>query len=213
MALPYNYYVGNGSTSAYSFTQELNDQATVVGLVNYVSQTGTWDLGTLTFSFDVAPASGDDVHVLRQTNNNIMVATYPNKSYISSENLDADFRQLLMLTQETEFLLEQLNFMSGSIEEYVAQQVINTADIAANAAQILINDTNIINLDARVGTNETNIGNNTTNIGTNASGLAQEILDRIDDVDVEESARIAADAVVASNAEDLSIAYAIALGG
>ncbi|RKX65674.1 MAG: hypothetical protein DRP42_04375, partial [Tenericutes bacterium] len=137
MAQSYNYYEGDGVTTAFAFGHELSDLSIVQGLVDNQEQPGVWDLGRLIFTFDVAPIDGSDVYIYRVTDNGNLVAEFPNKSYIASENLDADFRQQLLLEQEANFKIATLS-LSG-IEDIIQ----NSADIVINAEGIAVNKADI----------------------------------------------------------------------
>lgn len=115
MSQPYNYYVGDGSTVAFEFTQPLSTKSTVVGLVDYVSQAGTWDSGTGFFTFTSAPVSGTKVHILRSTDDAAMEITFPNKSYIPDGALDKNWNQTRYMVEEIRFndTLVNLNLGSG----------------------------------------------------------------------------------------------------
>lgn len=133
MSQPYNYYVGNGVQTAFEFTQELNLKATVIGLVDYVEYSGTYDTGTGFFTFDVAPASGTDVHVVRSTDQSVMAATFPNKSYISSDNLDANNRQLINLGEENAWYYTTIGPSVAAAAASAAAAVVSAAAAAASA--------------------------------------------------------------------------------
>ena len=106
MAQPYNYYVGNGVLATYEFTQEINDNATVVGLVDFESASGTWNPGTGFFTFDSAPASGAHVHIVRDTSTDDPIHLFPNKSYINSDNLDGNSEGFLHRMEELKFYID-----------------------------------------------------------------------------------------------------------
>ena len=155
-SVSYNYYVGNGVKKDYEFAQELNTQATVYGLVNQAEVAGTWDSGTGFFTFTVAPASGADIWIARRTSNDTAIATYPNKSYINSENLDADFRQSLMQVQELQFDVSQSNLLNANVPSYAFEAAASAAaaelaetnaetaetNAAASAAAALVSENN-----------------------------------------------------------------------
>lgn len=148
MAQSYNYYVGDGVTTAFQFTQELNTKATVIGIANFAQESGTWNSGTGFFTFDVAPASGVGVFVARATNNNEAVATYPNKSYISSENLDANERQSLMQVQELQLDINLAKLLNDGAPGYAA-------DAAASAAAALVSEQEAALSETAAGDSET----------------------------------------------------------
>lgn len=142
MAQSYNYYVGNGVKTDYEFTRELNTQATVVGFADLTLQSGTWDSVTGFFTFDVAPAAGAGIYIARSTANDTAVATYPNKSYINSENLDADFRQSLMQVQELQLDIDMAKLLNEGAPGYAAAAAQSAADAASSAAAALVSENN-----------------------------------------------------------------------
>jgi len=153
-SVSYNYYVGNGVKKDYEFTQELNTKATVYGLVNQVETAGTWDSGTGFFTFTVAPASGAQIWIARRTSNDTAVATYPNKSYINSENLDADFRQSLMQVQEAQFDNDQAVLLNAGAPGYAAAAAASAAAAAASevatAADLVLTNADVVLTNADV---------------------------------------------------------------
>ncbi len=136
------------------------------------------------------------------------------------------------ISQTVEGVLAEIAGLTGldsSIQDQIDAIVIRVTD---NELDILSNASAITSLGGRLTTAEATIITNTTGIGTNATNLTthendvanphtvtktQVGLSNVDNTsDVNKpvsTAQATADGVVASNAEALSIAYAIALGG
>ena len=200
MAQAYNYYVGTGSQTAFEFTQEMNDQATVVGVINQTITSGTWDSLTGFFTFDVAPVSGQDVYIVRQTSNNVMVATYPNKSYISSENLDADFRQYLMSIQEAQFWNDQAVLLNAGAGGYATAA-------AASAAAALASEVAVAGAEAATAADAAATAADVITTSADAASAAADAIDTAADVVTTnaDAASTAAD-LVATNQDTLDTA-------
>ncbi|MCP4340892.1 MAG: hypothetical protein GY799_18880 [Desulfobulbaceae bacterium] len=166
MSQPYNYYVGDGATVAFEFTQELNLKATVIGLVNYAAASGSYSTGTGFFTFDTAPADGADVHIMRATDQNVMVATFPNKSYISSDNLDANNRQLINLAEENAFYatlgLSYSTAAAASAAAAAASAAAAAVSAAAAAADAILTAADVVLTNADV------VSTNADVVSTNA---------------------------------------------
>lgn len=120
MSQAYNYYTGDGVTVAFEFTQPMTTKATVTGYVNLVQTSGTWDSVTGFFTFDVAPASGADVHVVRKTAYDAMVFTFPNKSYIPVGSLDTNWAQTRHMMEEQAWGLANIQAYTGALFKQAA---------------------------------------------------------------------------------------------
>jgi len=134
MALAYNFYTGDGVTTAFEFTKDLNSQSTVIGYVNDILMTGSYSTVTGFFTFDTAPASGATVYIVRKTDNGTAVATYPNKSYIKSDNLDGNQTQVLHFVQELQFDMKNVTDLAADLGGHVLAT-------AASAAAALASET------------------------------------------------------------------------
>lgn len=146
-SISYNSYTGNGVKKDYEFTQDMNDQATVYGLVNQVETAGTWDSVTGFFTFTTAPADGASIIIARRTSNDTAVATYPNKSYISSDNLDADFEQSLHQVQELQFDTAQAVLINAGAPGYAAAAAASAAEAAAD---VVLTNADVVSTNADV---------------------------------------------------------------
>jgi len=94
-------YTGDGATTDYFFDKVRIEDTDVKGSVNGVEYPVTY-VGSNIFRFTtIVPAVDDAVVIYRDSDITTPFSTYPNRSYVRSENLEGNNNQLRYLIQET----------------------------------------------------------------------------------------------------------------
>ena len=100
MAVTQNSYVGNGSTTTYSFTFPYLKEADIKAQID-ADVTTAFTLPTATtLQFNTAPANGTKIKIYRETDDEALTATFYAGSSIKSEDLNDNATQNLYATQE-----------------------------------------------------------------------------------------------------------------
>ena len=100
MAVTQNSYVGNGSTTTYSFTFPYLKSTDVKAQID-ATDTSAFTLPTATtLQFNTAPSNGAKIKIYRSTGDDSLTATFYAGSAIKSEDLNDNFTQNLYTTQE-----------------------------------------------------------------------------------------------------------------
>ena len=100
MAVTQNSYIGNGSTTTYSFTFPYIKTADVKAQID-ANVTTAFTLPTATtLKFNTAPANGAKIKIYRETDSDSLTATFYAGSAIKAEDLNENFNQNLYSTQE-----------------------------------------------------------------------------------------------------------------
>ncbi len=100
MAVTQNSYVGNGSTTTYSFTFPYLKAADVKAQLDATDTTAFTLPTATTLQFNTAPGSGVKIKIYRATDDEALTATFYAGSSIKSEDLNDNFTQNLYTTQE-----------------------------------------------------------------------------------------------------------------
>lgn len=100
MATISNNYTGDGSTTNYSFTFEYLEQSEVKVTLDGVATTAFTFANATTLSFTSAPANGVDIFIYRDTNVDVVKATFFPGSAIKAEDLNNNFTQNNFAVQE-----------------------------------------------------------------------------------------------------------------
>jgi len=100
MAVTHNDYVGNNSTTNYSFTFPYLKSTDVQVQVDAAVTTAWTFANATTVQFNTAPATGAKIKILRETNVDSLAATFYAGSAIKSEDLNDNYTQNLYKTQE-----------------------------------------------------------------------------------------------------------------
>ena len=100
MATISNNYTGDGSTTNYSFTFEYLEQSEVKVTLDGVATTAFTFANATTLSFTSAPANGVDILIYRDTNVDVVKATFFPGSAIKAEDLNNNFTQNNFAVQE-----------------------------------------------------------------------------------------------------------------
>ena len=100
MAVTQNSYVGNGTTTTYSFTFPYLKAADIKAQID-ANVTTAFTLPTATtLQFNTAPANGTKIKIYRETDDEALTATFYAGSSIKSEDLNDNATQNLYATQE-----------------------------------------------------------------------------------------------------------------
>ena len=100
MAVTQNSYVGNGSTTTYSFTFPYLKASDVKAQLD-ADVTTAFTLPTATtLQFNTAPSNGAKIKIYRETSDDALTATFYAGSSVKSEDLNDNFTQNLYSTQE-----------------------------------------------------------------------------------------------------------------
>ena len=109
MAVTQNSYIGNGSTTTYSFTFPYLKTSEVKASLDATVTTAFTTPTATTVQFNTAPGSGVKIKIYRETDSDSLTATFYAGSAIKSEDLNDNFTQNLYATQEvTERYLSNL---------------------------------------------------------------------------------------------------------
>ena len=100
MAVTQNSYIGNGSTTNYSFTFPYLKSSEVKAQIDATVTTAFTLANATTVQFNTAPASGAKIKIYRETDDSALTATFYAGSAIKSEDLNDNFTQNLYTTQE-----------------------------------------------------------------------------------------------------------------
>ncbi len=100
MAVTQNSYVGNGSTTTYSFTFPYLKSTDVKAQIDATDTTAFTLPTATTLQFNTAPSNGAKIKIYRSTGDDSLTATFYAGSAIKSEDLNDNFTQNLYTTQE-----------------------------------------------------------------------------------------------------------------
>ena len=100
MAVTQNSYVGNGSTTTYSFTFPYLKTSEIKASLDATVTTAFTTPTATTVQFNTAPGSGVKIKIYRETDSDSLTATFYAGSAIKSEDLNDNFTQNLYATQE-----------------------------------------------------------------------------------------------------------------
>jgi len=100
MAVTQNSYVGNGSTTTYSFTFPYLKSADIKAQIDATVTTAFTLPTATTLQFNTAPGNGTKIKIYRETSDDALTATFYAGSAIKSEDLNDNFTQNLYSTQE-----------------------------------------------------------------------------------------------------------------
>ena len=100
MAVTQNSYVGNGSTTTYSFTFPYLKSADIKAQLDATVTTAFTLPTATTLQFNTAPGNGVKIKIYRETSDDALTATFYAGSSIKSEDLNDNFTQNLYSTQE-----------------------------------------------------------------------------------------------------------------
>jgi len=100
MAVTQNSYIGNGSTTTYSFTFPYLKSTEIKASLDATVTTAFTTPTATTVQFNTAPANGAKIKIYRETDSDSLTATFYAGSAIKSEDLNDNFTQNLYATQE-----------------------------------------------------------------------------------------------------------------
>jgi len=100
MATTENNFIGNGSTTDYSFTFEYIERSDVKASINETETTDFTFANATTLSFDTAPANSARIRIFRDTEIDTLRATFFAGSAIKAEDLNNNFTQNNFAVQE-----------------------------------------------------------------------------------------------------------------
>ena len=100
MAVTQNSYIGNGSTTNYSFTFPYLKAADVKCSIDATNTTAFTLANATTVQFNTAPANGAKIKIFRETDDSSLTANFYPGSAIKSSDLNDNFTQNLYSTQE-----------------------------------------------------------------------------------------------------------------
>ena len=100
MAVTQNSFIGNGSTTTYSFTFPYLKASDIKASLDAVDTTAFTLPTATTIQFNTAPANGVKIKIFRETATDNLTATFYAGSAIKSEDLNENFTQNLYSTQE-----------------------------------------------------------------------------------------------------------------
>lgn len=186
MALANVQYTANGATTVFVVSFGYLQQSHITVTVDDIVTTAYTFNGSGDIEFNVAPANGVIVFIVRDSDISQKLVEYADGSNLTEEDLNNGADQGIFLQQETRDQIDTINADNSAVVGRVDD---NEAAIIVNAGDISTNTTNI-------GTNATNIGTNDTDIATNAADIATNV-----------------DAIVAANGTDIFTARIDEVGG
>jgi len=137
MATIENTYTGNGSTTNYTFTFEYLEQADVKVTLDSVATSAYTFANATTISFNTAPGAGVAIRIYRDTDVDVLKATFFPGSAIKAEDLNNNFTQTNFSAQESKSLATQApTALSNSV---TALATANQASADAAAALNAVN--------------------------------------------------------------------------
>ena len=100
MAVTQNSYIGNGSTTTYSFTFPYLKSTEIKASLDATVTTAFTTPTATTVQFNTAPGSGVKIKIYRETDTDSLAAPFYAGSAIKSQDLNDNFTQNLYTTQE-----------------------------------------------------------------------------------------------------------------
>ena len=141
MTTTQNTYTGNGSTKNYSFTFEYLSQEDVKASLNGTTTTAFTLANATTVAFTTAPAKGVSIVIFRDTANDDTAATFFAGSAIKAEDLNANFDQILYVSQETDNEVITSNTTAAKAVT-TANSAVTTANSAVTTANSAVTTAN-----------------------------------------------------------------------
>jgi len=140
MATIENTYTGNGSTTNYTFTFEYLEQADVKVTLDSVATSAYTFANATTISFNTAPGTGVAIRIYRDTDVDVLKATFFPGSAIKAEDLNNNFTQNNFSAQESKSLANQApTALSNSVTAIAtANQASADAAAALNAVNLVV---------------------------------------------------------------------------
>ena len=140
MATIENTYTGNGSTTNYTFTFEYLEQADVKVTLDSVATSAYTFANATTISFNTAPGTGVAIRIYRDTDVDVLKATFFPGSAIKAEDLNNNFTQNNFSAQESKSLANQApTALSNSVTAIAtANQASADAAAALNAVNQVV---------------------------------------------------------------------------
>ena len=219
MAVTQNSYVGNGSTTTYSFTFPYLKTADIKASINATVTTAFTLPSATTLQFNTAPASGDKIKIYRETDSDALTATFYAGSAIKSEDLNDNFTQNLYGTQEVTArylsnlggtmvgdltLAEDVEIIFEGATDDAHETKLTVADPTADRTITLPNETGTVLTSGGTGTVTSAMIADGTIVNADISNTTITGSKLVNDTIT--STQIAADAVGASELSDNSVA-------
>ena len=131
-----HFYTGNGSSTDYSFTFSYLHTDHIKVTLDTVATTAFTLPNTTTVRFDTAPGSGVDIHIYRETDVCVALATFVPGSSIRSVDLNDNFdRALYALQEHQDQLVKTDDIKDGAVTSAkILDGTILDVDINASAA-------------------------------------------------------------------------------
>jgi len=150
MATIENTYTGNGSTTNYTFTFEYLEQADVKVTLNSVATSAYTFANATTISFNTAPGAGVAIRIYRDTDVDVLKATFFPGSAIKAEDLNNNFTQNNFSAQESKSLASQApTALANSVTAIsTANQASADASAALNAVNQVVSAQTVSNVAA-----------------------------------------------------------------
>ena len=164
MATTQNTYTGDGSTTNYSFTFEYIKQADVKVTLDDVATTAFTFANATTLSMNTAPSSGAAIRIYRDTDIDVLNATFFPGSAIKAEDLNNNFTQTHFATQETDN-----EVLTANTNASLAKTTADTALADSSTAVTTANNASTTASNASTSaTNAVNTANTASNNATTA---------------------------------------------
>ena len=217
MAVTEQSYIGNGSTTNYSFTFPYLKSTDIQVQID-AAVTTAWSLANATtVQFNTAPANGAAIKILRDTNVDNLTATFYAGSAIKSEDLNDNYTQNLYVTQEignrsfentgTSTMIGNLNMGEDTVIKFEGatdnayETTLTVTDPTADRTITLPNVTGTVVTTGDTGTVATGM---IANDAINADKIADDVINSehyaVDSIDTEHYAPASVDtAALASN--------------
>lgn len=154
-------YLGDGASNEFNFAIERIRNTDVLCKVNDIVVPLTHVVAD-TYTVAIVPESGADIVILRSTNIDTAEKTFPNRSYIRSENLDKNMQQSMFLDQEltdainrgevgsVAYIDYQIAIVNERIDELEKRQLVKNLDSLSSAVNnVSLEDGDALNLQER----------------------------------------------------------------
>ena len=169
-----NTYTGDGTTVLFPFSFPYLRETDIKVSLDTVETTEYTLANATTVEMNTAPPSGAILRIYRETDDSALIATFYSGSAIRANDLNADFEQVLFISQETKTFAE--NTDASSIAE-TAQLALDTSAAALAVATNAEDTANAIDGKAQLALDQSTQAVNDVQSAVDAAEAATEAAD------------------------------------